>query len=99
MNPQMFMDCELDKLRELKDNYKWLYSNYEVFKTTYKNQFIAIKDEEHLDNDTILGIITKIKTEQRFQWVNCNRVHPWLIPLLFLERMELVSQYTILYHF
>ena len=53
MNPQMFMDCELDKLRELKDNYKWLYSNYEVFKTTYKNQFIAIKDEEHLDNDTI----------------------------------------------
>lgn len=54
MNPQMFMDCELDKLRELKDNYKWLYSNYEVFKTTYKNQFIAIKDEEHLDNDTIL---------------------------------------------
>lgn len=51
MNPQMFMDCELDKLRELKDNYKWLYSNYEVFKRTYKNQFIAIKDEEHLDND------------------------------------------------
>jgi hypothetical protein len=51
MNPQMFMDCELDKLRELKDDYKWLYSNYEVFKRTYKNQFIAIKDEEHLDND------------------------------------------------
>lgn len=51
MNPQMFMDCELDKLRELKDNYKWLYSNYEVFKRTYKNQFIAVKDEEHLDND------------------------------------------------
>ncbi|MDN5868862.1 MAG: hypothetical protein L0H55_15865 [Candidatus Nitrosocosmicus sp.] len=45
------MDCELDKLRELKDNYKWLYSNYEVFKRTYKNQFIAVKDEEHLDND------------------------------------------------
>jgi hypothetical protein len=51
MNPQMFVDCELDKLRELKDDYKWLYSNYEVFKRTYKNQFIAIKDEEHLDND------------------------------------------------
>ena len=51
MNPQMFMDFELDKLRELKDNYKWLYSNYEVFQRTYKNQFIAIKDEEHLDND------------------------------------------------
>ena len=51
MNPQMIMDCELDKLRELKDDYKWLYSNYEVFKKGYKNQFIAVKDEEHLDND------------------------------------------------
>ena len=51
MNTQMFMDFELDKLRELKDNYKWLYSNYEVFKRNYKNQFIAIKDEVHLDND------------------------------------------------
>lgn len=51
MNPQMFMECELEKLRELKDDYKWLYSNYEVFKKGYKNQFIAVKDEEHLDND------------------------------------------------
>ena len=51
MNPQMLMDFELDKLRELKDNYKWIYSNYEVFKRHYQNQFIAIRDEEHLDND------------------------------------------------
>ena len=51
MNPQMFMECELEKLRELKDDYKWLYSNYEVSKKGYKNQFIAVKDEEHLDND------------------------------------------------
>jgi len=51
MNPQIFMDYELDKLNELKDNYKWLYSNYEVFRKDYKNQFIAVKDEEHLDND------------------------------------------------
>ncbi|MBA2267047.1 MAG: hypothetical protein H0W19_01740 [Nitrosopumilus sp.] len=45
------MDCELDELNELKDNFKWLYSNYEVFRKDYKNQFIAVKDEEHLDND------------------------------------------------
>ena len=51
MNPQMIMDCELEKLRELKDDYKWLYSNYDVFKKGYKNQFIAVKDEGHLDND------------------------------------------------
>ncbi len=51
MNPQMFMDFEVDKLRELKDNYKWIYSNYDVFKRNYKNQFIVIKDEEYLDND------------------------------------------------
>jgi hypothetical protein len=51
MNPQMFMDCELEKLRELKDDYKWLYSNYEVFKKVYKNQFLAVKDEEQLDHD------------------------------------------------
>ena len=54
MNPQMFMEFELDKLRELKDNYKWIYSNYEVFKKNYKNQFIAIRDEEHLDSDNDL---------------------------------------------
>jgi len=55
MNPQMFMDCELDKLNELKDNFKWLYSNYEVFRKDYENQFIAVKDEAHLDNDINLG--------------------------------------------
>ncbi|MDQ3084276.1 MAG: hypothetical protein M3Q77_05605 [Thermoproteota archaeon] len=49
------MDCELDKLNELKDNFKWLYSNYEVFRKDYENQFIAVKDEAHLDNDINLG--------------------------------------------
>ncbi len=66
MNPQMFMDCELDKLRELKDDYKWLYSNYEVFKRTYKNQFIAIKDEEHLDNDIDLGRLLQRLKQNNF---------------------------------
>jgi hypothetical protein len=54
MNPQMFMDFDLDKLRELKDSYKWIYSNYEVIKKNYKNQFIAISDEQHLDSDNDL---------------------------------------------
>ncbi|CAN5579256.1 hypothetical protein BH23THE1_BH23THE1_19310 [soil metagenome] len=62
----MFMDCELDKLRELKDDYKWLYSNYEVFKRTYKNQFIAIKDEEHLDNDINLEILLQRLKQNNF---------------------------------
>jgi hypothetical protein len=66
MNPQMFMDCELDKLRELKDDYKWLYSNYEVFKRAYKNQFIAIKDEEHLDNDIDLGRLLRRLKQNNF---------------------------------
>ena len=62
MNPQMFMDFELDKLRELKDNYKWIYSNYEVFRKEYKNQFIAIKNEPHLDNDVDLErLIQRLK--------------------------------------
>ena len=72
MNPQMFMDCELEKLRELKDDYKWLYSNYEVFRKGYKNQFIAVKDEEHLDNDINLErLLQRLKAEQ-FRWANCN---------------------------
>lgn len=45
------MDCGFDKLRGLKDDYKWPYSNYEVFRKAYKNQLIAVKDEECLDND------------------------------------------------
>ena len=67
MNPQMLMDFELEKLRELKDNYKWIYSNYEVFKRNYKNQFIAIRDEEHLDNDIDLE-----KLLQRLKQNNFN---------------------------
>ncbi len=66
MNPQMFMDFELDKLRELKDNYKWIYSNYEVFKRNYKNQFIAIKDEEHLDNDIDLDRLLQRLKQNNF---------------------------------
>jgi hypothetical protein len=66
MNPQMFMDFELDKLRELKDNYKWIYSNYEVFKRNYKNQFIAIKDGEHLDNDIDLETLLQRLKQNNF---------------------------------
>ena len=66
MNPQMFMDFELDKLRELKDNYKWIYSNYEVFKRNYKNQFIAIKDGEHLDNDIDLKTLLQRLKQNNF---------------------------------
>jgi hypothetical protein len=66
MNPQMFMDFELDKLRELKDNYKRIYSNYEVFKRNYKNQFIAIKDGEHLDNDIDLETLLQRLKQNNF---------------------------------
>jgi hypothetical protein len=66
MNPQMFMDFELDKLRELKDNYKWIYSNYEIFKRNYKNQFIAIKDGEHLDNDIDLETLLQRLKQNNF---------------------------------
>ena len=66
MNPQMFMDFELDKLKELKDNYKWIYSNYEVFKRNYKNQFIAIKDGEHLDNDIDLETLLQRLKQNNF---------------------------------
>ena len=66
MNPQMLMDFELEKLRELKDNYKWIYSNYEVFKRNYKNQFIAIRDEEHLDNDIDLETLLQRLKQNNF---------------------------------
>ncbi len=66
MDPQMLMDFELDKLRELKDNYKWIYSNYEVFKRNYKNQFIAIRDEEHLDNDIDLETLLQRLKQNNF---------------------------------
>ena len=67
MNPQMFMDCGLDKLRELKDDYKWLYSNYEVFRKCYKNQFIAVKDKAHLDNDIYLERLLQRLQQNNFE--------------------------------
>ena len=42
----------LDKLEKLAENFRWIYSNYEYLKKKYGKQYVAIKDEKVLDNDS-----------------------------------------------
>ena len=52
MTPQDFMNYNTDELTELKDSYKRIYSNYETFKRSYKNQFVEVKNTKYFDNDS-----------------------------------------------
>lgn len=44
-------DPDTRKIEKIKDNFDWFYANYSRIKKQYKNQFVAIKDKKHLDND------------------------------------------------
>ncbi len=48
------INMDIDNLQKLKDNFDWFYSNYNLLKRDYENQYIAVKDREFLDNDTDL---------------------------------------------
>jgi len=47
-----FAKSDLDKLEKLAQNFRWIYSHYEYLKQKYDKQYIAIKDEKVLDNDS-----------------------------------------------
>ena len=49
-----FAKSDLDKLEKLAQNFRWIYSNYENLKQKYNKQYVAIKDEKILDNDSKL---------------------------------------------
>ena len=77
MTPQDIMDCNIEELTRLKNNYKWIYSNYENFKKSYKNQFVAVKDTKYFDNDSNLErLVEKLKISNVKDLIAIEFIHP-----------------------
>lgn len=56
------------KFEKLRDNFEWFYSNYEELKRNFNNQYVAIKDKCHIDNDYDLEMLLK-----RLNLSNCDQ--------------------------
>ena len=52
-------DTDIAKFEKLKDNFSWFYSNYDRIERDIHNQYIAIKDRKHIDNDANLEALIK----------------------------------------
>ena len=77
MTPQDIMDCNIEELTRLKNNYKWIYSNYENFKKSYNNQFVAVKDTKYFDNDSNLErLVEKLKLSNVNDLIAIEFIHP-----------------------
>lgn len=47
------------KFEKLKYNFSWFYSNYDMIEKDIRNQYVAVKDRKHIDNDVGLEAIIK----------------------------------------
>ena len=52
-------DTDIAKIEKLKDNFNWFYSNYDRIERDIHNQYIAVKDRKHIDNDVDLEALIK----------------------------------------
>jgi len=52
-------DTDIAKFEKLKDNFNWFYSNYDRIERDIHNQYIAVKDRKHIDNDVDLEALIK----------------------------------------
>jgi len=52
-------DTDIAKFEKLKDNFSWFYSNYDRIERDIHNQYIAVKDRKHIDNDANLEALIK----------------------------------------
>ena len=52
-------DTDIAKFEKLKDNFSWFYSNYDRIERDIQNQYIAVKDRKHIDNDANLEALIK----------------------------------------
>ena len=52
-------DTDITKIEKLKDNFNWFYSNYDRIERDIHNQYIAVKDRKHIDNDVDLEALIK----------------------------------------
>lgn len=77
MDPNCLMNSEIDKLYELKNDYKWIYSNYENIQRYYKNQFIAVKGSNHIDSDSNLErLLERLKSVNVNDLIAIEYIHP-----------------------
>jgi hypothetical protein len=63
----IILDKELQaKYRRLQEDFLWILANKEKLRNEYANKFIAVENKEvKYSNDTISGIIAKIKQSKR----------------------------------
>ena len=52
-------NTDFAKFEKLKDNFSWFYSNYDRIERYIHNQYIAVKDRKHIDNDANLEALIK----------------------------------------
>ena len=52
-------DTDIAKFEKLKDNFSWFYSNYDMLEKDIRNQYVAVKDRKHIENDVSLEAIIK----------------------------------------
>ena len=52
-------NTDFTKFKKLKDNFSWFYSNYDRIERDIYNQYIAVKDRKHIDNDANLEALIK----------------------------------------
>jgi len=52
-------NTDFTKFKKLKDNFSWFYSNYDMLEKDIRNQYVAVKDRKHIENDVSLEAIIK----------------------------------------
>ncbi len=52
-------NADIAKFEKLKDNFSWFYSNYDRIEKDIHNQYVAVKDRKHIDNDVDLESLIK----------------------------------------
>lgn len=58
---------DFEKFQKIKNNFDWFYSNYNELRKSYKSQYVAVKENRHLDNDYDLEKLLK-----RLNLCNCD---------------------------
>jgi len=51
MSELIYNEKDLTKLKNFRRDIEWFKANYESIKSEYKGQYVAIVDEEIIDND------------------------------------------------
>ena len=52
-------NTDFAKFEKLKDKFSWFYSNYDMLEKDIRNQYVAVKDRKHIENDVSLEAIIK----------------------------------------